>query len=174
MTILIWIIVGIALFQFVWYGIAAPPLRMALRYRLFAQRDRLRGMASAGLSREVFDLMHNSVNSAIRFLPEFDLAAMFTVRNALRVDPELRAEIERRNAVLDSCPIKDVRDIKGEVTKTMMLGLAANSGGWLIWLIPIALTVAMIGTVYAIIDSALALPKGEADRLGLSPQGVPA
>jgi hypothetical protein len=140
MTIFIWVITVVAVMQFVWYAIVAPSLRMRLRYDLFSQRDRLRMLRiqhEKDMPMPVYSILDQRVNSAISMLRYVELSTIFTFTRELARNQQLCDKIERRQAIIDNCPIRDVRDISDSVGKTISIALFVNSAGWLPWLAPI-------------------------------------
>lgn len=172
MTVLIWVITLVALAQFVWYSIAAPAIRMRLRYDLFCQRDRLRHLKielGQQLCSNVYNTMEGSINSAIQMLPAFEISVLFTFQRELARNEPLREKIERRIALIEDCPIPEVRRIRKIVGTILMAALGVNSAGWLVWLAPIIVAMFCAKAIRNLITQLLSVRLSETEQMGLTP-----
>lgn len=176
MSILILIFVLLAVFNLVWYYVVAPSLRLKLRYGLFRQRDAIRSMKikmGEGLSQDVFLMMEQSVNAAIRLLPNIELSLVHSFERQVASDGDLRRRIEARRRLLDACQVSGVKHIIRNLNRIVQAALAINSAGWLPLLIPVAVALVCAEKISSAIDLLVAARPRELDRIGV-PEAAPA
>src|SRR5665213_1194648 len=126
------IILGLAAIHFVYEGIIGPSIRMRLRFQIFEQRDALRSLKISrahAIDDQAFNLLHDSLNNAIRLLPIINIALLMQSSNTFNQDENLRKQIERRDKILKSTGLKEVDEIRAEMAKAVRMALAANTAG---------------------------------------------
>jgi hypothetical protein len=104
-----------------------PGIRLSLRYRTFALRDRLRALVMSGTVKETspaFQLLHQSLNSMCGSLSRYDLARVLKARATLDQDDLERAAARR--AVIEAAPA-EIREIYEESLHVFVLALTFNS-----------------------------------------------
>lgn len=173
MTIVIWIFIAIALMQFVWYSIIAPAARMRLRYDLFCQRDKLRGLRmelGQTLDQDVYAAMEDSINAAIRLLPDFEISMLISFDREMARNPSLRERLERRGAMIEDCSIKEIHEIRKTVGNLLSLALVANCAGWVVWLAPLFLAMICANKISGSVKQLLSIRQCEAEKIGLAPE----
>lgn len=141
MDILILIIAACAFLHFIYEGIVAPSIRTKLRNDMFELRDELRNLHISKddrCSREAFEIAHTGVNQYLDRLHAVTISFMRRFREAYK-DADFRADVERRQMVLNSCESTELRKIVASANSRIELALFANSAGWLIYLVPVAL-----------------------------------
>lgn len=161
-------IILLATFHFVYEGIILPSIRVHLRYRLFALRDRLRYLQLTpgnNLQNDVFDSMQGSINSTIKFLPNINLYLLSVAREAYKKEPELRERVVESQTLLESCSIEEIKAIQRESTNLFGYALIANLGGLLIYIIPILLIPICYKVCRALIQDIVFFPEQEVDKL---------
>ena len=147
MATLIVIICVLALLHFVYDGIVAPSLRLRLRFRLFALRDRLRDVKFVEgdrVSDEVFLCLQNGINGATRLLSIFDVSTMVQASREIERDKEVAQRLAKREELLRWCPVEEVAEIRRQVGTTMFYALCVNSGAWFLFVAPIGVIVVCI------------------------------
>jgi hypothetical protein len=168
MIYLISILAIVAVWHFVYESIFAPALRMSLRNQLFVCRDQLRWamIENPNMDHEVFIYMQESINNAIRYLHALRLSTAVSIQAEIRRNQGLRRLVATRTAAIDNCGIQDIVDLNRRVTEVTARAIAFNAGGWLCWLIPIALVIGLWKKVLQTISQLLAIPEKDAKRLG--------
>jgi hypothetical protein len=104
-----------------------PGIRLSLRYRTFALRDRLRALVMNGTVKETsaaFQLLHQNLNSMSVSLSRYDLARVFRTLETL--DEEAREKAEARRAVIEAAP-PEIKEIYLESLHVFMTALTFNS-----------------------------------------------
>lgn len=134
----------LALWHFVVEGIIVPSARASIRLRLFALRDKLRRMRIDGAAKEEeFEEAQRVLNNMIRLAPSIDAFMLVQWEMKLKADKELAQRVERRRLDFESSASKDVKEL---VQKAYVIGAESvrmNSMGWIVYLIPIAIGVAI-------------------------------
>jgi hypothetical protein len=104
-----------------------PGIRLSLRYRTFALRDRLRTLVINGTVKETsaaFQLLHQNLNTMCVSLFRYDLARLW--RSIETLDEEARKKAEDRIAIIEAAPA-EVKEIYRESLHVFMMALTFNS-----------------------------------------------
>lgn len=128
-----------ALYHFIYEAILAPSLRLDLRFEAFILRDELRNLKinnAEALHDRHFNYLQDSINTLIAMLARFDLATISQIENEIKRDPELQKRAELRLAALDDCEFPEAKRIRRASIAIASKALAVNSGGWLIYVVP--------------------------------------
>ena len=168
MTFLIYALVIVTVWHFLWEAILAPSFRLRLRYDLFHLRDELRWIYHRkpnGTDKEVFRYLQGSVNSVIRLLPGIDFSLRFMVERAIAKDEQLRERIKKRRKRIHACGNLEVRQLEGRIERAARLAFIVNTGGWLIYLVPLAIAFLCFDAVTRFVRDALLLPESELQRI---------
>jgi hypothetical protein len=167
-TILLLIFAALALTHFVYDGILAPSFRASYRLKLFALRDRLRKLKweqGDKLSDEVFFDLQSSINYSVGRLKQVDLRLIKNARMAFERDERLRKQVERSIAIFDACPIQELHRIRFEYLNVLDNVVMVNSGGWIPYLIPVAIGFALKESVQSAIKKTFSLPDKEIEKI---------
>lgn len=135
---------AIAILHFIYDGIVLPGVRQHYRNKLFALRDELRWEMIQGINAEdkdAFNLVHDAINAFANRLPLLTIAVQKAFEKDLEDNERLRKMIEKRREILAQCRNENIKRIAHEVNVVLEGVYIANSGGWFIYLIPIALVV---------------------------------
>ena len=173
MIYLIFFLIVASMFHLVWESILAPSIRLGLRYELFRLRDELRWLHyndSSNCNHLVFKYLQGSLNNGIRLLPRTDFVMFSTVERAIANDEGLRKRIEKRRESIDACNNDDVQRIERRIENITRRAFAVNTGGWMIYVVPIFCAFACFGAVNRFIKEALLVPEGEMEQI--IPDGV--
>jgi hypothetical protein len=137
-------------FHFLYEMIVAPSLRLNLGFRLFALRDQLRRLkmtAADELDDRHFHGLQDSLNALVRTLDVFDLSLLVRLRNLAKQDAAFRARVEARASVLDGSDMPEFLEIRKRSIRIALEALAVNSGGWIVYLIPVLFAVSFYSRV---------------------------
>jgi hypothetical protein len=166
MTIYISILLALALWHILWENVLAPTFRLGIQYKLFELRDKLRAMRAANaVEDDAFDYLHDSLNNAIRLLPHLTISLVFSFRRLYGSDPALQRRVAKRRELLDACPAVEVRTIEKETFEAMDKALAINCGGWIVWIVPIAVAAITASKCKELLKSLMFVPSGEVNRV---------
>lgn len=168
MKYLILLILFFATFHFVYEGIIAPSLRIALRNRLFAIRDELRCLKIGGLSvadEKAFWLVHEGINSFINRLPYLTIYGRRAAMEAYRNDADLRARVEQRIEILTGCGNKAITQIFDKASMIVEEAFIVNMGGTFVYIIPGAVLVATLGSLKRLAQSLVLTPERDTFRV---------
>lgn len=156
MATIIFFVILISGFHFVYDGIIAPNLRMSLRYKLFALRDILIDLKlekKKQFNDEAFSYIHESINTAIRHLPNYNITNVFKSLSAYNNNPELREFVKKKRDVVEQCSLYELQEIDFLKFKYSFIAFIINSGGWAIYLFPIILLMFIIIAAYLKVQS---------------------
>ena len=168
MTYLIYALVIVTAWHFLWEVVLAPSFRLRLRYEMFCLRDELRWLYHRkpdGDDKEVFRYLQGSVNSVIRLLPGIDFSLRFMVERAIAKDEQLRERIKKRRKRIDACGNREVRQLEGRIVRVARQAFIVNTGGWLIYLAPLAIAFLCFDAITRFVRDALLLPESELKRI---------
>lgn len=141
MATLIIAIAFLALFHFLYDGIILPSIRQHLRNRLFALRDKLRLEYINGIDKqdiEAFNLTHEAINNFVNRLPMLTISVYAEIEVAIKNDHKLKEKVNKRRAILENCKSPKIKEVNESINKILFDAFIANSGGWMIYLIPMA------------------------------------
>jgi len=138
-------LVVMAFLHFIYEGIIAPTLRMKLKYKMFALRDRLahRRELSVNSDDPAFDIVARSINSVAGNLTRFTVTKIYSTRNLLRTEKGLAEEIRKRNQLIDRATDPDLREIVKLLDVYLFEALLINCAGFFFWLSPLILVAYM-------------------------------
>jgi hypothetical protein len=118
---------GIVMFMFVYQYAVLPGIRLTLRYRTFALRDRLRALVINGKVKEsnhAFQLLHDQLNFMCSSLSTYDLARL--IHSVKTMDDERRTQIARASKVMDES-LEEIKEIYSESLNVCAKALVFNS-----------------------------------------------
>ncbi len=162
----------LAVIHFGYEAIVLPSLHTALRYRLFALRDRLRRLKyenEEGVDPRVLRYLEQSINGAVRFLPGLDLVSLRAFLKAYKQDKEFRELIRKRVKFLDSCSSDEVQQIRKDLYRIGRDANLANNAVMatilLLALIPIVWVVHNFIKLRNNLSSMLSVSENEMDQI---------
>lgn len=153
--------VALALWHFIYEGMVAPSLRMHLRYRLFALRDRLRAakaFEAESVPDDAFQIMEDSLRNAIRLLPRTNLDMLRRARQYLQDNPEVAAAIAKRQETVRACANDEIAGIDRALKSSGVSALTVNSAGWAIYVVPLLAAVLCVSSVIRYLTQSFLLP----------------
>lgn len=168
MTYLILTILFFVTFHFVYEGIIAPSLQRTLRNSLFSIRDELRSLKIDGLSEvdeKAFWLVHEGVNSYINRLPYLTILGRRAASKAYRNDANLRARVEKRIEILNSCKNEDINRILKKASIVVKNAFIVNMGGTFVYIVPVAFLVTTLKSLKVLAKSLVLTPEKDTSRL---------
>jgi hypothetical protein len=130
---------GAALLHWIYEGIILPSLRLSLRYRLFALRDRLREVKSKNnetVSDDVFRYLQGTINNGIALLPFTDFRVIGAAE-AIEKDESLRTRIQKREDAISRCQISEIKEIVTEINDVWWTAFISNTAGLAAYVIPL-------------------------------------
>lgn len=157
----------LALWHFVYESILAPSWRMRLRNQLFACRDELRciRIEDDELPQEVFLCLQQMLNNAILYLHAIRPSTLHELKSEIESNAGLRRLVANRRKIIADCGIQEIQQIDRKVTMIISEAFVANAGGWLVYMVPIALCVAFKEWVTQSIEKILAVPEKQSRQL---------
>jgi hypothetical protein len=137
MATAIFILVLLTGYHFIVESIILPDYRLKMRYRLFADRDKLRNLKiehGHKLSDTVYEELESYINASIRSL------SILNIFKFLIIDTEGDIKTEKRiNSKIDhiqNCEIKEIRIIFDNISINTLKAMIANIASWFIYLFP--------------------------------------
>lgn len=137
---LIVIFVIIALWHIIYEAVLLPIIRMHMRYKLFALRDKLRRLKIEHIYEfddSVYNIVEENINNAINLLPLYTISFLKKIKNVVAHHPEMIKKIQNRVKKVESCEIEEVNKIARSSIKYANQTLIYNTGGWIIYFLPI-------------------------------------
>ena len=147
--------------HFIFEGIILPSIRQNMRNKLFALRDRLRMEFINGLEKhdiEAFNLIHEAINMFVNRLPLLNINVMVEVESAIRHDQKLKESVERRSNIMTSCKNENIKIISKELNKIIIESFVLNAGGWLIYILPLAVAMGLWKRIIGDCKKLIAVP----------------
>lgn len=132
MTTIIAVFFALCILHFIYEGAIAPFLRLRIRLRLYALRDRLRVFESTHKSFEnesVFEELAASINTSIAIVGWVTPSAVARADREFRRDPILQEAVQRRRDLVARSEIKAVQDIRRKEVRLVGWALAVNTAG---------------------------------------------
>lgn len=168
MKTLILIALVLAIWHYVYDGIIAPSIRQHLRNQLFALRDELREIRESDLSKDdqaAFWFVHNGINNFLNRLPGLTIDRSRKIQSAVERDKEReRIFAEHLGKVLNAeNPV--IRSVFERTNQVLRRAMMTNSGGWFVYLVPIGICFALMGTLSRIAKHLLLAPTASIDKL---------
>lgn len=150
MDVLITALMIVALIHYVYDRIVLPTLRLKSRSNIFALRDQLRQELITNKESyspetlRLFKVMDDRINHAVNRLHVFTLINYMKVRML----PEgSLPEVEAFRKRLKECESDVLRDVHVKLSEEVMSVLGANSLLMCLWLLPIVLTISLVGFI---------------------------
>ncbi len=165
---LLYFLIIIVFYHFIYEGILAPSLRLKLRFDLFKIRDRLRNLKhedSDVCSDEVFAYLQDSINNGLRMLHKTDLIRLVSIDAKIEKNPVLQKQIQRRREALCAVIDPDVQECMKDLNYVARTALLVNSGGWYIYLVPIALIWSAFDRIKEEVRELLAMPEAQFEKV---------
>jgi MoxR-like ATPase len=166
MNIFLWIIIGAALLHWIYEGIILPSLRLSLRYRLFALRDRLREVKFKNketVSDDVFRYLQGTINNGIALLPYTDLRVIGAAE-ALEKDESLRARIKKREDTIAECKLSEIKEIVEELDALWWSAFMSNTAGFAANILPLIFVWHSWTTISSSIKKLVLVPEQEIEK----------
>jgi hypothetical protein len=127
-----------ALLHFVWQGIVAPSMRLELRFRIFALRDKLRRLklADQPLNDEAFTTAEDALIAALRVLYEIDIPLLVHCDSLVAADQKFKEQVQKRMEIIKCSNSSELEDIMNDLRKQVERAAVINSGGWILYVLP--------------------------------------
>ena len=157
-----------AILHFVYEGIIAPGQRIRLRNKLFVLRDRLRAVRIEGVDAKddpAFWYVHDGINALLSRLHSLTVSARATTELRHDRDAELRQRVDARMAMLRECSNPQIKKIFDEASSVIEEAFIVNMGGWMFYLVPVAILWVCLGQLKTLASELLVLPEKDSRRL---------
>lgn len=167
-TIVFFLLVGLATFHFIYEGIIAPSLMLRLRFRIFRLRDDLRRLRigpSPIITDEDFERHQQGLNNIINLLPYINLMNMREAVHALKRDKSLLEKSKKRVALLENCPSREAIRIYEQANNVLLGALLVSCGGWFLYIVPIIVAFLIIDQIKTFIQDLTTLPEADIKRI---------
>jgi hypothetical protein len=168
MITLFFVVACLASIHFILEGILLPSFRWERRLTLFHLRDRLREAKIQNptcLEDDTFSYLECGLNMAINLLSEVDFVTVIRAHEAFKRDPDLARRVQRRRAQVLACPVREVREISGELYRIMRSAMLINSAGLMLYVVPLIAVVACLQRLVDALQGLLNTPEGELRKL---------
>jgi hypothetical protein len=160
MSYVIIVLAVIALWHFIYESILLPSIRLHLRNRLFVLRDELRAhrVESDNVDEKAFDLVSKGINNYLTRLPMINIGLRVEFERKVKEDPSLVDKLKERRKVIVESNDESLKQIYHDVNVVLEYAFVANSGGWFIYLVPIAVLIASVKRLSRLAEGLLMLP----------------
>jgi len=156
-----------ALIHFIFESILAPSIRLNLRFDLFSLRDKLRRLKAENpeLSDEAFSVVQDGLNGTLKYLYEIDVPVLLHCDSQVKADPILRERMEKRREIVKQANSEELISIVKQLRKKVESAAIINSGGWLFYVVPMAVLFLVCKTVFKAIFSFVYLTNHELGKI---------
>jgi hypothetical protein len=161
MSYLIVALLAIALWHWIYESLVAPSLRQSLRRELEQLQQDLREAQRDSLCLEELQMLEESVRALDLLLEKFDAVTVGVVAAEMRRDPALRERAEARGRILDGSGSPIVRRVRRRTLEVAARAVTVNSGGWCIFVVPLALVRVGMLRLGRVIAASVSLSSGE-------------
>ena len=151
-----------------WEGIIAPSIRLEIRYELFKMRDAIRRLKieyGDQFSNELFDTLQHTINNEIGLLHHATIGDFYKAYKKYGNKEQLPAEIEKLEQLIKDCPISEVRDIWTRSVAALVIAFIVNTGGWLIYIVPIIITLVSLNSIRKLAKILIGLSTNDVNKL---------
>ncbi len=164
----IFVFTGLAILHFWYEAIYAPSKRLEIRFKLFELRDEAR-MLKIKYGKELddkhFQYLQESLNGLIRHLYNIDLVLLVALSIKVHEDKEFKKRMEANAKALEGCNVPEAREIIKRGAKLVERAVNINSGGWIFYVVPIAIAFACYRMTAKLIRFICAMPEHELDKI---------
>ncbi len=149
MNALSYLIIGIgalSLWHLFYENVVVPSLRLDCRFKLFALRDRLRDLkfnSPIQCEDATFHMLDDSLSWQMDNLPKLNFVLLRKAELRTKAEPDFKKRVDDRCAILRNCQLPEYKKIQMEQAKLTLDMLVLNSGGWAIYLVPVAIVMFM-------------------------------
>ena len=160
----------LAVAHFVYESIIAPSIRLVITAELIMMKDELedlRKKEKGKLDDEHYRHLRDSINGLSNRIYSLELMVVTKILSEIEKDRDLKARIKAKSKILDDCVVKEARDMRHKIISLVDSALRTNSGGWLLYLVPIAICAGCMAWIKKSIVAIASLP--EKDLSGLAP-----
>ncbi len=168
MTTTLFIFFTIGIFHLIYQSLLLPTIRLNLRFKLFSLRDELRLLKHQkgdDLDDKVVYDLQKTINKNINNLAYIDFSTIYKTNKYFEENPKLNSKIEIRKNYLDSSPVSEVKTIYKENVKLFLLTIAANSGGWIIYIIPAIIIALTFNSIKNLVRKLVFVPEYDLDKI---------
>ncbi len=168
MITLILIFTFLVLWHFVYQSILLPTIRLKLRFELFKIRDKIRNLKisyNEGFPDEAFRFTESSINSLLLNLHFLEFSTLFEAKRIFNSDKKVAARIEKIEELFSNCSIEEINKSHSEISNIFIFTLLANSGSWIIFIIPVALIALTFSGIKRIVEKMVFLNDKDYDRI---------
>lgn len=143
-------------------------MRLELRYEAFKMRDKLRRLKiehGDQVSDELFSVLQRSLNNEIALLHRANISSFYYASKKLKYSENVQKEIERIEGLLSDCEVAEVHEIREKGVLNIASAFVVNSGGWLIYILPIALVASGYNSIMSLAKRLMGLPETDIDNM---------
>jgi hypothetical protein len=155
------IIVLVALFHFVYESIWAPTVRVQLQGELFSLRKVLHQaerMKDKKQYAKQFHYLDDATKNLVGGIHRAEIVSVIQAVADVEKDKELKASLEAKVQSLDKCDSEEIKKIWGKTHDLAVKVLRTNSGGWLVYIVTIAIFLVCLTKLHEIAKSLVSLP----------------
>ncbi len=167
-SFIIILILFISILHFIYDGIILPSIRQNNRNELFSLRDELRWLMIEGINEKdilAFNLVHEAINSFSNRLPMLTISVQKSFQSDVENNVKLREIIQKRRDIINNCSNDEIKRIVGNVNLILEKTYISNSGGWFLYLVPIAITAVIFEKITEINAQLTMAPSQEVHRV---------
>lgn len=158
----------LSIFHLFYQSLLLPTIRLDLRFKLFRLRDKLRKLKlekGSELDDKIMYDLQKMINANIKNLAYIDFETIYETKKYFDENPKLNSKVEYRRQLLDSSPLQEVKDIYKESVRLFLLTIGANSGGWVVYIVPALIIALMYGSIKNSIKKMLFLPEYDIEKV---------
>jgi hypothetical protein len=157
-----------AVWHFVYQAILLPTIHASLRNRLFALRDELRSYHFENSSKRFarsYSVAQDGINNAINSMEVLGLDLQLRMAHRHATDEAFRARVDERRRILRESESPEIKEIVARANDALRQIFVLNSGGWMVYVVPVAVGVVFFRKIKATTKDLFALGSVDADCL---------
>ena len=148
MNLLLTIVLVLACVHLAYEMIVAPSLRLVLKFKLFALRDRARyaqRAATTDAEKAAACLITEGLDRTMLGLRRLSLAAVVRASDAYSNNEAIRNEVDFEIGFIDSHGSSELKSIHREANNVFIMAAAVGSGGLMFYMVPAVLMIVFFG-----------------------------
>ena len=155
------------LWHFVYENILRPTSHVSQRNQFFELRDELRALELAKPESEgtAFLVVQDGLNNAIDSVERLDLYLQHRVYLRYHSNSGFRKRVDERRAIIDQSDCLELKSIAARADKVLMNVFICNSGGWLVYFVPLAILTIFYRQLADSVRELLTMAKSDADAM---------
>lgn len=164
----LFVLILLAAWHFFYESAYAPNWRLMQRLEIFAIRDAIRSYMSDTddpAELEAAKFLQDKANATIAAMAHLSLPMLVDANTIVKQNSADQKKANYRREVIAASSSELIREWNTKLTRISAMAVFVNHGGWLIYLVPIAVLVAMFKWTRASVQQLISLPLDSFNRI---------